>query len=823
MYYLLKELANKKSPFSKFSIGSTDSLNSTLFNASMLENFVKTYYVPSNMQLVVYTSESEKERARTNIQRIFNQIPSRKAPEFRASVPVYLKEQKGRFVKLLDSSDVDELTLAFVVQQNADKPKSRSVSFVLYQLIVGQPNYCDQLKKEMLVSGCDISAMSVTEKESIVFVQMTLVSRARYQVADLVQRFYIYLKSTKINGLQRENYEYLSAKAKVFFKYKEQSDLFDTIESLGLQFLHSPNENVLFQGYDFSNYDQQEVYDIAEQMVPQNSFIVLRSNDFSRFHQADKVFPGIAQFLSQEAGYTDSRLWDMKYAIYQLTEQDCKELVNVPSIHIQFSTAFTLPDYFKMQNPLSDTRGYSPDLLISNNKANLWFYQDASFHTPYEFFSVYLDNPMVHGSAEYSNYAQILSLYINWYLQYPLSYVTKGGIVLQFYFFSDYTAYFMDHFVQSVMQQIGWLSDDEIDYLVEVHQSNLFQSREDFILRSAMSELRQVLAESEFTTEQMLEQLKSFSNEKFSTWLSQYLNYLHLEVLIAGNVKRDDALKSYRSIRKQFRFQNVNAMDYPLKTLRNITSRDSVFTIRHPHTGYDHYNRAVVNYYQIGALGSKEDRIIASLINPYFQAYAFQYLRSELQIGYIVGSRIMKSEGVYGLAVYVEGYRFSVDQCNKDIEQFLSFMYDVLNRKLPDVIDLSPSQDNEKIPEQKRFVSLSQEVTSIWSHIITEKYFKDKNHTKHENRTVQRITKAQVLDRYQLWFKDTKAKLSLQLTNPTQDQVVPNTVLNKNDIYCGAQEILFPSLKSFNENSNLNNTNYELKHRFPIIGQKEEN
>lgn len=160
----------------------------------------------------------------------------------------------------------------------------------------------------------------------------------------------------------------------------------------------------------------------------------------------------------------------------------------------------------------------------------------------------------------------------------------------------------------------------------------------------------------------------------------------------------------------------------------------------------------------------------------------FDTLRSKEQLAYDVSINIQDNYGIMGYSITVNSQepKFAVDYVDKRIESFREDLIKTI-QSMPekDFEAMKASLIKVKLNEDNK---LSEEVTRNWAEVTSDEYEFDRPHKEVEQ--LERITKDQLLEFYQLHRGNSECKLSIQVIGNAlniDDQIDENDDFEKNE------------------------------------------
>lgn len=142
---------------------------------------------------------------------------------------------------------------------------------------------------------------------------------------------------------------------------------------------------------------------------------------------------------------------------------------------------------------------------------------------------------------------------------------------------------------------------------------------------------------------------------------------VHIDAFVMGNVGRDDSAKLVDSFVEQAGFTSID-FESAAESLAMEQQQTIQATLANPIKGdKDH---ATLIQYQLG-IPSIEERVNMSVLSHFLNRRLYDSLRTEAQLGYIVGAKENVSASVSQLQCFVEGSKKHPDDVVKMIDEQL--------------------------------------------------------------------------------------------------------------------------------------------------------
>ncbi len=225
-------------------------------------------------------------------------------------------------------------------------------------------------------------------------------------------------------------------------------------------------------------------------------------------------------------------------------------------------------------------------------------------------------------------------------------------------------------------------------------------------------------SENTWLTEQILAELPLITADDIRAFHPQLLRQLHIEVLVHGNLYKEDALKLTDIVESTLRPRTLPPTQWPIHRSLIIPEGSNYIYSR---TLPDPNNVNHCIEYLLYA-GSTKDRTLRAKVMLFAQMThepAFDRLRTKEQLGYVVFSGSVTKEDWLGYRVLVQSER-TPEYLEERIESFLREYATTLAEMSQEQFDAhKTSLVNKRLESLK---NLSQETSRFWSHIMSECY-----------------------------------------------------------------------------------------------------
>ncbi|XP_011312090.1 insulin-degrading enzyme-like [Fopius arisanus] len=202
-----------------------------------------------------------------------------------------------------------------------------------------------------------------------------------------------------------------------------------------------------------------------------------------------------------------------------------------------------------------------------------------------------------------------------------------------------------------------------------------------------------LLAEQEWTKDELLDATDHITLEKFEAFVPQLLSKMHVESLIYGNLTKAEALESVRLVQSKLTADPTNRGNRTLVPLlpKQLLPYREINLEEGCHFLYEvedhHHKSSCTQVYYPSGLQSTDSDMQLDLLVQIISEPSITVLRTKEQLGYIVFCGVQRSNGAQGLTVIVQGLRHPqyveerIDACMESmLERLVDMPDDELNR-----------------------------------------------------------------------------------------------------------------------------------------------
>nr|GAT43337.1 insulin-degrading enzyme [Mycena chlorophos]GAT43339.1 insulin-degrading enzyme [Mycena chlorophos] len=228
--------------------------------------------------------------------------------------------------------------------------------------------------------------------------------------------------------------------------------------------------------------------------------------------------------------------------------------------------------------------------------------------------------------------------------------------------------------------------------------------------------LRYSLSETQWTTDEMLKELPSTTAEELQKHIELLLTETHTRILVSGNLYKDDAVRIAEMTEEGLRPSKLSPTELNERGLILPPGSNYTWTAVIPNP--NQANSALTYYLHIGSVVDQHLRVTAALLSQLLKEPAFNILRTQEQLGYIVGlNGWTLSGGVEkGIRVVVQSEK-TPGYLEDRVEAFLETMK--TNIEEMSVETFAEHKESVKKRWTETDKNLTEEVTRLATHVMS--------------------------------------------------------------------------------------------------------
>lgn len=674
LYEVHKTTSNPAHPFAKFSVGNAETLADTNITIrARLEDFHQTFYVANNAALVLAGSQSLTELQEIALAH-FADMRAGEAAINLPAVPIYQEQHKSCQIYVRPIKQANRLILTFPLDEINSDYLHKTTSFLAHLLgHEGSGSLCYFLRQQHwiqeLSAGGGMSGYNF--KDFHLNIQLTDLGTENIQ--HVVQACFQYIRVIAAEGIQNALYNERKQMMALAYQFPEAIQTVELASQLAINMLHYAPEHVVSGDYRMDGLRDDLARVTLSKMVPENARITLIHpqapvNQKTQYYGAEyKIEP----LTSEQLSILKQPVPETLQANFQVPETNPytpKRIVPLPIAKQLHSEAAAV------QNQQCERTGYYPNKLSSPAGVTLWHLQDAHFREPQAHIYLSLQLPLANASArnhaisrvwcelgqellsEQFYDAEVAGMHFNLYPQ-------QSGITLHLSGFSDrQPALFKD-----LMRSLAALrsSKQHFHTVRQQLQRNWQAIHQNKPINHLFSLLHHQLQHGAYTAQQLADSIVDLDFEHYCDLLPGMLRDAQAIILAHGDIEQKTAGELANWVA-----QTLPVIAEPKSKVSRSVKRLNSGVQTVPFLN-EHSDHAFALFFQ-GQNTGLHEKAHFLVLNHLFSSRFFHSLRTEQQMGYLVGSSYLPMHGLPGLLCYVQSPNYVPADISAAVEGFIT-------------------------------------------------------------------------------------------------------------------------------------------------------
>ncbi len=656
IYQVHKETVNPAHPFAKFSVGNKQTLaNKTRCISEEIRAFFKRHYQAQFMTLAI-SSPLPHEQLAPTVKQLFERIHGdvRKIkPSIEA--PLYLTQHLCQEIFIKPHKHMQKLIIAFALPSIDSFYQQKTVSFLAHLIGYEGTNSLYSILKakgwiNALSAGGGINGSNFKDFN----ISIALTDEGKSHRCEIVELFFEYLDVIKQTptALLEKLYQDKKRLLDIAFDNQEKSRVTDWVNSLSVNMHHYPEQDYVRGDYLMTGFAPSQWQHLFRFFTPTNMRLT-------------SIYPEVAcdQF---------AKWYETPFAACEIPNSWLTQLENIKSNASEMEIAKVNPYLSKKIRLLEVERHLThPELIFENDGCEFWFKQDSSYRVAKGHFYLSLDSELTVQSIKHMAMTRLFAdLFMDSVAEqfYPaelagLSYHLashQGGLTLHTWGLSTNQYEFVDQLIEQLFNaSFCEMRFNEYKKQLARHWHNGNQNKPVSML---FSHLSASLLPWNPTPQQLAEELASVSYEQFNVFKQHLFDQLHCQALLHGNWQRADA-DAFCHLVNTLLTQTAAIKDLQRPVLSVLENTQRSYQL-------EHHDNAIVVYFQSNTTSICE-KVRLMLINHLISQDYFNEMRTQKQLGYLVGSGFAPLNTRAGIAFYIQSPQTDSDILATYNNQFL--------------------------------------------------------------------------------------------------------------------------------------------------------
>lgn len=639
IYQAHKETVNPAHPFAKFSVGNLSTLDDRPHQSAQqaVQEFYQSQYAASRMTLCMVSALPVSEQERL-VRQAFANLPTHLPIKPPLQIPLYLAEHQGICLNIQPHKPSQRLVLSFALPDIHPWYRFKIVSFVAHLLgDEGPGSLLSSLKQQGLVNSLSAGGGIDGSNYKDFSLAFDLTAHGLDGVMTILEACFGYFSLLRASPFPAQQFQERQRLVQWSYLYQEPRSTQQFASDLAVNMQHYTIEDYLFGDYRMEEPPQSLYRQLLGYFRADNLRLML-------------IAPEVE--VDQQA-----RWYHTPYGVDQLPPE---LLAQLAACQPQPQMQLPAPNpYIVGHLNLLPVQKHQqvPELLHDSTSLRIWYKADTEFHSPKGHVFVQLTLPISIQSrsslAQTKLWLELLLDAVNERLyaattaglSYNL-YVQQHGITLHTSGLSSNQIALVHDLLEQVQHcQIAEHRFAELKYQLCRHWHNQARNKPVSMLFNTLSSMLQPLNPD---GPQLAAELEAIEFQSFTQFTKSLFQQVHIEAMMLGNWQKAEASSLRASLTKwQQQVQSVGER-LPKQSF-NLNGLGPVW-LEHPIDGDD---QALVIYLP-AQQRTPHDMALFMLANHMISPEYFHALRTEQQLGYLVGTGYVPMNLKPGLAFYIQ-------------------------------------------------------------------------------------------------------------------------------------------------------------------------
>ncbi|WP_194757310.1 insulinase family protein [Aliidiomarina indica] len=663
LYEVHKVTANKKHPFAKFSVGNAQTLadQPDLSIRERLIEYYQTHYQPQHSTLVLVGPQSLDHLAQL-ARDTFDPFANRQTESTRCDLPdepMYLPEQLGSFIYVRPIKQASRLIITFPLPDINHDYLHKTTSFIAHLLgYEGPGSLCHWLREQLWITELSAGGGMSGYNFKDFTLNLQLTDAGMLRIDTILQACFQFIRTVAKQGLEPELYAERQKMIGLAYRFPESVRPVDLASQLSINMLHYHPDHVISGDYRMDGLNLEFAEQLLALMRPERCRVTV-------IHQSVPV--------SQRSKYYHAEYSTIPIRSDQL-EQYQRDLTD-----IRFQVPKTNPYIPERLDPLaleavpnSQQDDTNPRLYAKAPGVKLWHLQETELAVPHAHIYLSLQLPLSNASArnhaisrmwcelgqdalnEQFYDAEVAGIHFNLYTQ-------SSGITLHIAGFSDRQP---DLFKDLVTTLAALRPNAEQFYTARDQMRRNWEAMHQHKpINYLFSILHHKLQYGAFTAQQLADSIADLDYEHYLNLLPGMLRDAQAILLIYGDSEATTARHLAHWVS-----ENFPVVAKPKTPIARHVSRLEEGVVEASFYSA-HTDHACAWFYQ-GRTTDMAEKASFLMLNQLLSPRFFNALRTERQLGYLVGSSYVPMHGLPGLLCYIQSPSHNAEQLSDEMTAF---------------------------------------------------------------------------------------------------------------------------------------------------------
>lgn len=611
---------NPDHPISQFNWGNLESLadkdNQKL--QDLLVDFYNKYY-SANLMKAVMISHLPLAQMQKLAKDNFGKITNKNTPKPVITNPVAQSEQLKKIVHYVPQTDMKQLQVKFVIDDNSEQFAVKPNFYLQYLLSNEMPGTLASTLRELGYTENLWASSNPSEygNAGSFTIYATLTETGLKNRNTIVGAIFDYLALIKEQGIDAKYFKEIKQSLSNSFQFKEKIDDYSYAMQIAANLQDTPASYVLSSDYEYQRFNSAAINAVLEQLTLNNA----------RIFYIDKAQPT----------NTEMDFFVGKYQVEPITKEISQQWQKASeAVNLSLPSPNTLmPDNFDIE-----TAQYidKPKTLINEQGLNVYLAHSKHFTQPKGSFSANFNSGFDKESARNHVLAALLSDGLRMDLTalsseasaagMRLNVGSYNGLYLTASGFTNKQQQLLANAYQSILNY--QLSSAQLNNLKASYISSIESKQKYMLLNQLFPQFNKIVNLDEFSDSSLLAEVASITPKELLTFRDQLLNKAKLNIFAFGNYNEEQVIKTAKYLESLLPKSRQVSDIYFTKTFKPTKG-----TVINWQQDVDMNDIAVGDFYM--APFEVKQYAAAQVLQKVLKPALFNQIRTEEQLAYSVG------------------------------------------------------------------------------------------------------------------------------------------------------------------------------------------
>jgi insulysin len=769
-------LASPSHPQSKFGTGTSKTLEAHADLREQVMNFWKSHYSANIMKLAVIGKESLDE-LENYVRSKFADVENKNLKPYDEELcngKPYDDERLASRVTAIPVAQVRRLSLAWTCKALNPLFRTKPDAYLSHLLgHEGEGSILSYLKEKGWAEALSAGPM-IHVDHGLISVSVELSEEGVKHVNEITDVIYAYIALVKDHGISETLYSELTTINDLAFRFKDKEEPYSYVSSVAAYMQVYPPEYVLYGSRVSDVYDKNLIAEMLDSLVPSKMLMSVYDHSFKKVE-------------GQEPSEFTPNMIEEHYGIEYRIDKIQPELISrwekilhktdIPTLNTLFTgldipkpNLFMPDDISILPSPGEEFKADAPPVIIEDTPTiRLWHKQDQTFQRPRSMLFLDFQSPVVYYApstvVKTKLFIDYISEELNEYgydasiagLKYSVTCTLQGfSIAISGYNCKQHTL------LEKLLDRFRTLKIKK--ERLELLKSRAAKSYQNMDFQPAYAQANYQISlymeNPRWNYKQYEALLESMEPECIQSWIPQCLNAMYAEILAIGNISADQAKVLAALV--QSKLQPKALMPGQFQQLRYVKLEEGVqYWVQRYAPNAAEKDCAIVNAYHTGPT-STQRKTTLELLNQIIEVSAYNTLRTQEQLGYIVACFTRTNHGVDSWNIIVQSPKVHPEFLDSRVEAWMATVHQFIS-------DLPQEEfEHHRLSliqtKREKFTSLRKEAGNHWSAIMPPHTYQF-DELEQAAKILEKMTKEDVLVWWDMYFAPGathRAKLSMQ-------------------------------------------------------------